>query len=169
MDITIRPVREEDAQSIIGLLNPIIREGKYSVMDMPFSVDDQIGFIRSFPERGIYHIAELVSEQKILGIQDVMPISTESDVFKHVGAVSTFTALDSQHKGIGRSLSQATFKAASEKGYLKISAMVRADNPRAISFYLSLGFRIIGTAQKQAFIQGRFIDEVLMERFLTQP
>ena len=162
---SIRPVREADAASIIEILNPIIEAGIYSIMERPFAVADQIEFIRGFPARGIYHIAVEAESQKPLGIQDVMPISS-SDIFKHVGEISTFVALEAHHQGIGRSLSEATFKAANGLGFLKLRATVRGDNAQALSFYRSQGFELVGVAQKQAFLHGQYVDEILLERFL---
>ena len=166
MEFSIRMVREQDAESIIELLNPIIQAGKYTVMDEPFTVDDQIGFIRGFPKCGVYHAAVCNDSHKVVGIQDVAPLS-ESSVFKHVGDISTFVALGSHRQGIGARLCQATFQAAQAKGFLKISATVRADNPPAIAFYQGQGFQIIGTAHQHAFIQGKYIDEILLERFIA--
>jgi RimJ/RimL family protein N-acetyltransferase len=51
-------------------------------------------------------------------------------------------------------------------GYEKFCSYVRADNPGALAFYLRLGFRIIGTAQRQAKIGSSYIDEILIEAFL---
>jgi L-amino acid N-acyltransferase YncA len=164
MDLYIRKVAEADAAAIIALLNPIIQLGTYTVMDEPFSVEDQIEFIRSFPSRGIYHIA-VDNNQEAVGIQDVMPISS-SNVFKHVGEISTFVALDAQKQGVGQNLSRATFQAAKELGFLKLRATVRADNLHALSFYQSQGFEVIGTAKQHAMLHGKYIDEVLFEKFL---
>jgi L-amino acid N-acyltransferase YncA len=164
MDLYIRKVAEADAAAIIALLNPIIQLGTYTVMDEPFSVEDQIEFIRSFPPRGIYHIA-VDNNQKAVGIQDVMPISS-SNVFKHVGEISTFVALDAQKQGVGQSLSHATFQAAKELGFLKLRATIRADNPHALSFYQSQGFEMIGVAKKHARLYDKYIDEILLEKFL---
>ena len=164
MKLIIRPVREEDAAAIIRLLNPIIATGIYTAMDEPFSVTDQINFIRGFPHHGIYHIA-LDAEQKALGIQDVMPIST-SNVFRHVGEISTFIALGSHRQGVGQSLCRATFKAVQAQGFLKLQATVRGDNPSALAFYKSQGFEPIGIARKHAYLHGKFVDEILLEKFL---
>jgi L-amino acid N-acyltransferase YncA len=168
MDFSIRRVWEEDAQSIIELLNPIIAAGKYTIMDEQFSVEDQFAFIRGFPQRGVYNVAVANDSQKVLGIQDVMPISISAKAYYYIGEISTFVALDSRRKGIGTSLSQATFRAAKEQGFLKVMATIRADNPEAVSFYSSQGFRRIGTAHKHALVRGRFIDEIIMEKFLDQ-
>ena len=165
MELIVRPVREEDAASVVGLLNPIIQAGIYTVMDTPFSVTDQIDFIRGFPQRGAYHIALDGDTQKILGIQDVMPIST-SNVFRHVGEISTFTALGSHRQGVGQSLCRATFKATKAQGFLKLRATVRADNPRALAFYQSQEFEHIGIAKKHAYLHGEYVDEILLEKFL---
>ena len=165
MAYSIRAVREIDAAAIIEILNPIIKAGMYTVMDKPFSVDEQIDFIRGFPIRGVYHIAIDHDSQKAVGIQDVMPISS-AEVFRHVGEISTFVALNAHHQGIGQSLSQATFQAAKEHGFLKLHATVRGDNTRALAFYRSQGFEQIGLAQKHAFLQGKYVDEVLFEKFI---
>jgi hypothetical protein len=43
---------------------------------------------------------------------------------------------------------------------------VRADNPVALQFYLNLGFRVVGTAERQARIGSTYVDEVFIEKFL---
>jgi len=164
MDTTIRPVREDDADPIVDLLNPIIMAGGYTIMAGPLSVEEQIEFIRGFPERGVYHVA--ISDEVVVGIQDVAPISADVGAFGHVGEISTFVALNAGRRGIGSALCRATFRAAREQGFRKLRATIRADNPGAIAFYLSRGFEVIGIAREHAFIDGRYVDEVLAERFL---
>ena len=166
MKISIRSAKEEDAESIVELLNPIIQAGKYTILDKQLSIDDQTDFIRRFPERGVFHVAVCNDSQKILGIQDVMPISKDIHALAHVGEIATFVSVDSHRKGFGRNLSQATFRAASEKGYKKIMATIRADNPQAVAFYRNQGFRVIGTAQNHALVGGEYIDEIVTEKLI---
>ena len=99
-------------------------------------------------------------------MQDVVPLSAGSPVFGHVGVISTFVALDAQRQGVGRQLSAATFAAARELGFRKLSATIRADNPAALAFYQGLGFRVIGVAQRHALLRGQYVDEVLAEKWL---
>jgi L-amino acid N-acyltransferase YncA len=75
--------------------------------------------------------------------------------------------LDAVRSGVGRSLCAATFEAARERGFVKLSAMIRADNPGALRFYQSQGFRVLGVAERHALVRGRYIDEVLAERFIA--
>jgi L-amino acid N-acyltransferase YncA len=165
MKVSVRPVREEDAGSIIELLNPLIAERRYTVMDAEIHLAEQVAFIRAFPDRGVFHVA-VDSSQELLGLQDVVPISAELSAYRHVGEVSTFVRRHSQRQGIGRALCRATFEAARQRGFEKIMAAVRADNAQAICFYLHQGFKIIGTAQRHACIGGRYIDVVQMENLI---
>ena len=168
MDLIIRRASEKDAPEIVELLNPIIQADKYTIMDEQLSVDDQLEFIRGFPKRGVLNVAVCNESQKILGLQDVVPKHPGSKVFDHVGEISTFVSLTSHRSGIGQSLSQVTFQQAKDLGFLKICATVRADNRQAVSFYVSQGFGIIGTALRHAFVRGKHVDEILMERLFDQ-
>ena len=72
-----------------------------------------------------------------------------------------------RRQGIARRLFAATLDAAREKGYEKIFTFVRADNPAALQTYLGQGFVVIGNAKRQAKIDGQYIDEILIEKWLT--
>lgn len=167
MKFLIRAAREEDAKSMVALLNAIIREGRYTIMDSQISVDDQISFIRSFPEQGVFNVAVCSDTGRMLGIQDIMPLPETSAAFRHIGEISTFVAPEFHGKGIGRGLCNATLRTAAEHGFMKIMANIRADNPGAIAFYLRQGFRLIGTARNHALFRGRYIDEILAEKLIN--
>ena len=53
------------------------------------------------------------------------------------------------------------------KGDEKLFAFVRADNPAALATYVRQGFVVIGTARQHAKIDGRYVDEVMIERVLA--
>ena len=71
-----------------------------------------------------------------------------------------------RRKGVARLLFRKTFEAARLKGYEKILTFIRADNPAALKTYQVEGFQIIGTAQRQARIDGEYVDEIFVERML---
>jgi len=167
VDLLIRPVRLDDAEEVARILNAAIADGRYTVLDTPLSVEAEREFIASFPQRGVFHVAECRPGGRIVGFQDVSPFATYTTAFDHVGVIGTFVDLDWRGQGIGRRLSEATIAAAVAKGYEKLFTYVRADNPAALAFYQAMGFRIVGTAQRQAKINGRYVDEVIIERFLV--
>jgi ribosomal protein S18 acetylase RimI-like enzyme len=73
-----------------------------------------------------------------------------------------------RRQGIATRLFTETFAEARRKGYEKFFTFVRADNSAALRTYLRHGFVVIGTATRQARIDGRYIDEVLIEKWLTR-
>jgi L-amino acid N-acyltransferase YncA len=164
--VRIRPVRVEDAEGIIKILNPLIVSGECTVLDRTPTIDEERAFISSFPPSGIFHVAERSSDGSIVGLQDVEPFASYTDAFAHVGVIGTFVDPSEHKQGIGRLLFASTRLAAREKGYEKFFAFIRADNPGALSFYKRIGFEVIGVAKNHAKIKGKYIDEVMIERLI---
>ncbi|MDH5886284.1 GNAT family N-acetyltransferase [Vibrio splendidus] len=166
MSLTIREVTVEDAQGIIDVLNPIIIEARYTILDQTFTVDEEKAFIESFPERGVFSVAVNEATSQLLGFQNVEPFATYTKAFDHVGIIGTYVDANSRGQGVAKQLFDYTFKAAKAKGYEKLFAYVRADNERALAVYLKQGFEIVGTAKKHGKIGDQYFDEVLIEKFL---
>ena len=166
MDVSIREARPEDAEAVVGILNPTIATGEYTVLDHPFSVEEEHRFILDFPPRGIFHVAQSRPDGRVVGLQTVEPFAAYTHAFDHVGVIATCVDLGCRRQGIGKQLFAATFDAARQKGYEKIFTYVRGDNLAALVAYVKCGFRIVGTAQRHAKCAGRYVDEIIIERFL---
>jgi L-amino acid N-acyltransferase YncA len=166
--IEIRDAREGDAEQIAGILNSIIVLGTFTAFDTPVSAEEERRFIREFPARGVFHVAVDSTTGQIVGFQDVSPFADFTHAFDHVGVIGTYVALDRHRQGIAARLFEATYAAARRKGFEKIFGYVRADNDAGLRAYLGQGFRVIGTAARHAKIDNRYIDEVLIERFLIE-
>jgi L-amino acid N-acyltransferase YncA len=164
MNIIVREARLHDAQGIINILNPIIETKKYSAMVQTFTLEEEINFIKTFPERGIFHVA--ANEDDIVGFQVVEPFSSLTAAFDHVGIIGTYIDLTLRGQGISKKLFEATFTLAKDKGFEKLLAYVRSDNPVALKAYQANGFDIIGIAKRQAKIDGKYVDEIFIEKFL---
>ena len=165
MDLSIRTATPDDAEAIIGILNPIIEARIYTALDTPFTIEAERDYISSLPEAGILHLAIRRADQKLVGFQSLDPFASYTHAFDHVGVMGTFVDLQLRRHGVAKRLFHATFEAARIKGYEKFFTFVRADNSAALQTYLAQGFQIIGTAQRHAKIDGRYIDEILIEKF----
>ena len=164
MSLTLRAATVDDAAGLLDVLNPIIEARCYTVLDTPFTLDEERAFVASFPPRGVLHVAEQGDE--IVGFQSVEPFASYTHAFDHLGVIGTFVRLDSRRQGVGRALFAATLAAARDLGYEKLSTFIRADNHAALAAYASQGFRKIGVASRHAKIDGVYIDEVMVERAL---
>ncbi|HKQ79923.1 MAG TPA: GNAT family N-acetyltransferase [Blastocatellia bacterium] len=166
MNLLIREVRPTDAEAIVGIFNPIIEARAYTVFDTVFTVEAEREYITNFPGRGIFHVAVRQDDQKVVGFQSMEPFATYTRAFDHVGIIGTYVDLSLRRQGIAANLFAATFDVARRKGYEKIFTLVRSDNPAALAVYQRQGFQIVGTARKQAKLDGKYIDEIIIERFL---
>ncbi len=162
----MREARPDDAAEIIRILNPIIEAGTFTVLDTPFTVEEERAFLSSFPPRGIFHVAEDRAKGRLVGFQDVSPFAEYTHAFDHVGVIGTFVDLPLRRRGVAGSLFRATFEAARLKGYEKFFTFIRADNPAALATYRRQGFEVIGTARRQARLRDGYVDEILVERLL---
>jgi len=166
MELIIRAVQKDDSQGIINILNPIIEEGLFTILDTTFSLEEEKQFIQNFPARGVFNIALEAQSSNVIGFQNVEPFATYTHAFDHVGIIGTFVDSRYRRQGIASQLFTSTFQNAKAKGYEKLFAYVRDDSENALATYLKQGFEVIGTAKKHAKIGGKYIDEILIEKLL---
>jgi L-amino acid N-acyltransferase YncA len=166
MEVIVREVRAEDASAIVAIMNPIIAAGVYTAFDTPFTLEAEQAYIKGFPTRGVFHVAVDPVDQRVLGFQSMEPFATWTHACDHVGVLGTYVDLDCRRLGIATALFETTFEAARRKGYDKIFTFVRADNPAALATYVKHGFTIVGTARQHARINGAYVDEIIIERFV---
>jgi predicted GNAT superfamily acetyltransferase len=81
--------------------------------------------------------------------------------------LGTYVATSVRGTGLGRRMSEDTFKHARAAGYEKMVVQVRADNPAAHAFYTGLGFLQCGRLERQARVAEHWVDVLLFEMFLT--
>ena len=168
MPLEIREARPQDADAIVRILNPIIAAGVYTAFDTPFTSEAEADYIRNFPARGVFLLAVRQADNHVAGFQSMEPFASYTHAFDHVGVLGTYVDLECRRQGIATQLFEATFGAALQKGYEKIFTFVRADNMAALQTYLRQGFRTVGTARKQAKVGGQYVDEIIIEKPLTE-
>jgi L-amino acid N-acyltransferase YncA len=166
MDLVVRDVEPNDAAAVVAVLNPIIQSGLYAVFDAPFTEEEERRYITGLPPRGIFHVAIRLADGLLVGFQSLEPFATFTHAFDHVGVMGTYVGLAYRGQGIADRLFVATFEAARHKGYEKLFTYIREDNPSALAAYVKHGFRVVGKAERQAKIGGRYVDEIFVERFL---
>jgi L-amino acid N-acyltransferase YncA len=167
MDLLVRDVLPTDAGAIVAILNPIIETRAFTVFDEPFTAEAEHDYIVKFPARGIWKVAVDGSDDRVVGFQVMEPFGSYTTAFDHVGTLGTYVDREQRRRGIARALFAATFAAARQKGYEKIFTFVRADNPVALATYQAHGFAVIGRARRHTKIDGRYVDEILIEKIFT--
>lgn len=164
--LSLREIYPDDAEAVVALLNPIIEAGCYTAFVSPFTVAAEREFIEKFPSRGSFLGAFHVELEQLLGFQVVTPVSSYTPALNHVGEIGTYVSLEHHRQGIAGRLYSATFERAKAKGYDKLLAWVRADNEAGLRSYIRYGFERVGVAKRHAKIGERYLDEVILERWL---
>jgi len=166
MHLEIRDAAAADAEAIVAVLNPIIEARVYTAFDTPYTAEAERAYIETLPERALFHVAVNQADRAIVGFQSMEPFAAYTHACDHVGVLGTYVDLRLRRRGIATRLFDATFTAARRKGYEKIFTFVRADNPAALATYARQGFRTVGAASRHARIDGRYIDEIIIEKML---
>lgn len=164
--IVIRKVRPADAEEIVALINPIIEAGCYSTFVSPFRIPDEKEFIQNFPARGSFLGAFHAHSEQLCGFQVVTPVASYTSALDHVGEIGTYVSLGHQRLGIAGHLYRATYERARAEGFEKLMAWVRADNEAGLRSYTRYGFEEVGVAKRHAKVGERYLDEVILERWL---
>jgi len=162
---TIRVATPDDAEAIAAVWRAIVAEGGQTVVDRPFTPAQERAYLEQLPPRARVTVA--VVGDLVAGFQSLDLYATFTGAMDHVGVLGTFVLAPWRGRGIGRRLSQATFSYARQAGFAKFVITVRADNLDAQAFYATLGFQPCGRLARQAFVDGRYVDELLFEMFLA--
>jgi len=89
--------------------------------------------------------------------------ATRLESNRHVADIRGLAvAPDHQGRGLGRALVQAALDAARERGARKVTLRVLAPNTAARALYESCGFVVEGVRRDEFFLDGRYVDDVLM-------
>jgi len=161
----IRPASPKDARDFMETMDQVCREGIYLLHERaPRTAAEQEKIIRTLDRsRNLIAVAEL--DGIIVGGMGIFAggMTLKAQGFCNLGIHIIKRA---RGKGIGGNMLDYGIEWARLAGYRKICLSVFADNSRAIGLYSSKGFVVEGRRREQYIINGKYVDELLMARFL---
>ena len=156
----IRQAKTTDRPEIARLLTGVINHGGYTAL----SLENMDAYVVSKVEDYARDTSFIVAEDDgILGFQYLTCYGGNA---AHVADIATFSDINRRKGGIGRALMNATELRCLQKGYRKITARIRGDNDNGLPFYEKMGFRRVGVFERHSLIEGKYVDQVLMEKHL---
>jgi L-amino acid N-acyltransferase YncA len=165
--VTIREAKDEDFPSIWKIYRKVVSEGEYTsatraetLLETPeTSYRDQ-----NDKKRFITVLCEI--ERQIVGY-----VTVEESIWelsRHAGELGIAVLPQFRGVGVGSALLDSALGLASEKGFKKVNLSVFHTNKNAVNLYKKFGFKKVGRKRKQFRIKGSYVDEIIMERFLTR-
>lgn len=166
-EIIIRGVRLTDAQGLIDLEVKLSKETRYLL-----SETDEINTDLNMQEN---HLRDIINSDKkkyfvaladhrlvgflIIVVQDMRRIA-------HVGNFIIGVAQDYQGLGIAKHLMEAMLDWAQKKGLKRVELDVLEENIAAVGLYKKFGFEIEGKKIGDYYVDGRYLNTLIMGRAL---
>ena len=161
--LLVRPAAPGDANALVVLGRDVAAEPELWLTYERSSSDERrnVRSVRRDPHAAVY-VAETPD-----GVVGRLSIARDhGPVSHHVAELGLMVAANQRRKGIGTALMEAAVKWARDAGVTKLELHVFPHNRPAIALYRKLGFEEEGLRRRHYRIGGRYIDAILMARYL---
>lgn len=162
--VVIREASQEDFEEVIQVWAAVASERKYILIEQVTDFHRK-WFINVMRKKmGVCIVAEI--EGKIVANCNLVPRGLGAAKCRHVLDLSIHVLREHRGLGIGNALVDYAIDWAQKHNYEKISLSVFSTNTPAINLYKKFGFEIEGVKKKEFKIEGEYVDEVCMGKFL---
>lgn len=172
MGRTVRTASEEDAQALLNIYAPYVRETAISFEYEVPSLEEFRGRIRRTLENYPYLVAE--EDGEIAGYAYAGPFVGRK-AYEYSAELSIYLRMDQRKKGIGRMLYQALEEALAGQHITNVYACIglpeREDEyltSNSVDFHAHLGYREVGRFQNCGYKFGRWYHMVWMEKIIGE-
>lgn len=163
--ISIREIREEDAEKHLALCYKLDQETRFMLYE-PGERNTPLELHRDFVQ-SVMDAANstlLLAEDGDQLVGYLLVDGGRMRRIKHVGYIVTGILSAYQGQGLGTRLFQALEKWRENTKIKRLELTVIAHNQAAVSLYQKMGFEIEGTKKKSLYTEGKYIDEFYMGR-----
>jgi L-amino acid N-acyltransferase YncA len=113
------------------------------------------------------HLAahRLVAERdgRVVGWAALSPVSSRG-CYAGVAEDGVYVAADAQGRGVGRALLERLLADSEAAGIWTVQTSVFPENVASVALHVACGFRIVGTRERIARLDGEWRDVLFMER-----
>jgi len=163
--LVVRPAAPAEAPQVIAAVDAVCRERRYMMTDRFVPGPAWQEALGMAPRSGWKLLLVAECEKRIVGWCRVFA-ETVSPFARHVAEVGIGVIEPYREIGIGTHLLRRAIRAAREARLEKLTATAFAINERALNLFIGRGFKVTGRRYRQFNLDGRYIDELLLERFL---
>lgn len=104
-----------------------------------------------------------VDNDLVLGWVALSPVSSRN-VYRGVAEVSIYIDLSFSKQGIGSKLMEKVINSSEDSGIWTLQSSVFPENPATLRLHEKFGFRVLGTRERVASLDGKWRNTVLLER-----
>jgi len=161
--VRLRMWREDDLPLLVALRNDIDLQAQLLARVRGSNAEHVLSWLKDRADRLFFIIADIASDVALgyLQIADLDTVDRRGDLGICLSPGACGRGLGGEAIGLACDYLLGTW------GLRKLSLRVREDNTVALRCYEKIGFERCGLLTQHVYLEGRWIDLVLMERFLT--
>lgn len=166
-EVEIREIKVSDAAKAIEYMKIVNTETKNLTREpdeFQMTLEQEEKFLEQAVGSEDNFIYTVWKEDELIAMTGIHGSSLKR--LKHKVNLGISILLKYHNQGLGTKLMELLVEKAKELGKTKVELDVRADNPNAIKVYERTGFVIEGVRKNGFYVDGEYIDLVLMGRTL---
>ena len=162
----LHPAYPKDGQVIVDNIMAICAEEVYLQTDsfVKSSAWERV-IINGIDKQNRQLLAVIEVDSKVVGHGRLFP-GSYGGKDRHVADVGLAIIAPYRGIGLGKAMLRYLIEWAQAMGYEKMAAEVMACNERALHLFESFGFEREGVRHKQLKVQGNYVDEIMMAKWL---
>jgi RimJ/RimL family protein N-acetyltransferase len=163
--LVVRPAVPAEASQIIAVVDSVCRERRYMMTDRFVPGPAWREALGMAQPSGWKLLLVAECEGRIVGWCRIFA-DTVSPFARHTAELGVGVLKPYREIGIGTHLLRQAIRAARWVRLEKLTATAFAINERALNLLIGRGFKVTGRRYRQFNLDGRYVDELLLERFL---
>jgi L-amino acid N-acyltransferase YncA len=164
-EVTIRIATQADVPDITRIYNEGIRDRLATLETEERTPEERLAWLEARDQRHPVLVAERGGTVAGWGSLNVF---NPRPAYKHVADFSIYVGREARGAGIGKALLAALIERARDLGYHKLVLAAFPHNEAGMRLYTHFGFREVGVYREQGFLDGAWVDVVIMERLLNE-
>src|SRR3954453_6610745 len=164
-EVTVRTAIPADVPEITRIYNEGIRDRLATLETEERTPQERLAWLEARDERHPVLVAERAGTVAGWGSLNVF---NPRPAYRYVADFSIYVGREARGAGIGQALLAALIECARELGYHKLVLAAFPQNAAGMRLYTRFGFREVGLYREQGFLDGRWVDVIIMERLLDE-
>lgn len=164
-DITIRMAKEMDAEEILGIYAPYVRETAITFEYTVPTIEEFTERMRKTLKKYPYLVA--TQENKIVGYAYASEFKNR-DAYDWAVETTIYVNQESKKSGVGKKLYQALEEVLEKQNICNLYACIAYPNPGSIGFHEKLGYKTIGHFTKCGYKFKKWYDMIWMEKMIGE-
>lgn len=160
MTLTVRPAGPEDASAIADIYNQGIADRIATFETRPRASDDILPW---FGTR--YPVVVVEDAGQIIAFASTSTYRPR-ECYAGIAEFSVYVAREARGRGAGRLAMEALIAEAEKAGFWKLVSRVFPENTASLTLLKKVGFRVVGTYERHAQLDGVWRDVVIVERLI---